>query len=125
MIPLTEDRLDSLRQSPRQADVTDVEDLCSEIDRLRIALVRIANVEERPALIASQTLGLVQNDGQKRAYYETHDPPHCPTCGCGLPSPDTCSCGRVELKDGYVRATCADGSVHTKGGCNPTTEGAS
>ena len=19
----------------------------------------------------------------KRAYYETHDPPHCPTCGCG------------------------------------------
>ena len=18
----------------------------------------------------------------KRAYYETHDPPHCPTCGC-------------------------------------------
>ena len=21
--------------------------------------------------------------GEKRAYYETHDPPHCPTCGCG------------------------------------------
>lgn len=23
--------------------------------------------------------------GEKRAYYETHDPPHCPTCGCGIP----------------------------------------
>lgn len=35
---LTEDRLDSIRQSPRQADVTDVEDLCSEIDSLRAAI---------------------------------------------------------------------------------------
>lgn len=23
----------------------------------------------------------------KRAYYETHEPPHCPTCGCGLDAP--------------------------------------
>lgn len=20
----------------------------------------------------------------QRAYYETHEPPHCPTCGCGV-----------------------------------------
>ena len=25
----------------------------------------------------------------KRAYYETHDPPHCPTCGCGASEPNT------------------------------------
>lgn len=25
----------------------------------------------------------------KRAYYETHDPPHCPTCGCGSEVPRT------------------------------------
>lgn len=36
-----------------------------EIERLRTALE-----QKRP----------------KRAYYETHDPPHCPTCGCGADS---------------------------------------
>jgi hypothetical protein len=25
----------------------------------------------------------------KRAYYETHEPPHCPTCGCGSEAPNT------------------------------------
>lgn len=62
----------------------DVNGGCPELRRLRAALVRIANVEERPALIASQALGLVApDDARPRAYYETHDPPHCPTCGCG------------------------------------------
>lgn len=42
---LTEERLDDLRRTPRQADVTDVEDLCSEIERLRTALKRIGSVE--------------------------------------------------------------------------------
>ena len=25
----------------------------------------------------------------KRAYYETREPPHCPTCGCGASEPNT------------------------------------
>jgi hypothetical protein len=37
-------------------------DLMDERDRLNAALVRIANCEERPAMIASQALGLVQED---------------------------------------------------------------
>lgn len=35
---MTEDQFDEIKQSPRQATVTDVEDLCDEIDRLRAAL---------------------------------------------------------------------------------------
>src|SRR6185437_3106662 len=27
--------------------------------------------------------------GSKRAYYETHEPPHCPTCGCGRGEPQS------------------------------------
>ena len=36
---LTADRLDDLRRTPRQADVSDVEDLVSEVDRLRAEIL--------------------------------------------------------------------------------------
>lgn len=37
--PLTDERLDDLRRTPRQADVSDVEDLVSEIDKLRAEIL--------------------------------------------------------------------------------------
>lgn len=57
MIPLTEERLDSIRQSPRQADVTDVEDLCSEIDRLHIV--------NRDLAVASEQLQRIDQAARK------------------------------------------------------------
>ena len=41
--PMTEERLDDLRRTPRQADVTDVEDLVSEVDRLRLRVIQLEN----------------------------------------------------------------------------------
>lgn len=32
---MTQERFDAIKQSPRQASVTDIEDLCDEIERLR------------------------------------------------------------------------------------------
>jgi hypothetical protein len=36
---LTDDRMDDLRRTPRQADVSDVEDLVGEVDRLRAEIL--------------------------------------------------------------------------------------
>lgn len=36
---MTDERLDDLRRTPRQADVSDVEDLVSEIDKLRAEIL--------------------------------------------------------------------------------------
>jgi len=35
----------------------------------------------------------------KRAYYETHEPPHCPTCDCGVPA-GVCDCKDVLVVNG-------------------------
>lgn len=43
---MTEERLDDLRRTPRQADVTDVEDLVSEIDRLHTEFQRIIDLSD-------------------------------------------------------------------------------
>lgn len=37
---ISQDRFDAIKQSPRQADVTDVEDLCDEIERLKETVQR-------------------------------------------------------------------------------------
>lgn len=36
---MTDERLDDLRRTPRQADVSDVEDLVSEVDKLRAEIL--------------------------------------------------------------------------------------
>lgn len=36
---MTDDRLDDLRRTPRQADVSDIEDLVSEVDKLRAEIL--------------------------------------------------------------------------------------
>lgn len=41
--PMDNERLDDLRRTPRQANVSDVEDLCSEIDYLRSEVERLAD----------------------------------------------------------------------------------
>lgn len=42
---LTDEQLDALRRTPRQASVSDVEDLVSEVDRLRLGAVGLAQAE--------------------------------------------------------------------------------
>ena len=82
-------------------------ELRAEVERLRAALETAAKrfdyiAAAAPREIASPVTGAAEarasaeqqkNErmsaaveaaaARKRAYYETHDPPHCPTCGCG------------------------------------------
>lgn len=51
-------RLDALRQSPRQADVTDVEDLCDEVVRLN----REVEISQRNAADNGKALQQVMAD---------------------------------------------------------------
>ena len=43
MAEMTKERLDDLRRTPRQADVTDIEDLVSEVDRLKLKVIQLEN----------------------------------------------------------------------------------
>lgn len=57
-----------------------IEALEIEVAYLRAALVRIANVEERPAMIASQALGLVKADGEFCPHGIRNGPENCIAC---------------------------------------------
>lgn len=51
-------------------------------------------------------LGLSEKATEKRAYYETHEGPHCPTCYCGeyvdLPAEKTETCQHDMTKPGHT-----------------------
>ena len=87
--------------------IAQMDRLRAEVERLRAALETAAKrfdyiAAAAPREIASPVTGAAEarasaeqqkNErmsaaveaaaARKRAYYETHDPPHCPTCGCG------------------------------------------
>ena len=70
----------------------------AEIDRLRAEVERLTRERDewarkwhriRGELAEIKWPGMKGVIRPKRAYYETHDPPHCPTCGCGASEPNT------------------------------------
>lgn len=54
----------------------------------------------------------------KRAYYETHEPPHCPTCGCGSAVGET----TADCSTGVGGVTLAQMAENIKHGLDPYTE---
>jgi hypothetical protein len=65
---ISQDRFDAIKQSPRQADVTDVEDLCDEIERLRSE-----SAAAKAAEVQRNATGFTQRDDavkEDRAYYD-------------------------------------------------------
>ena len=70
----------------------------AERDRLRAALYTVSTmtveafgVSHHPGIVAEMVAGVAQmakdvlaeaSVAPKRAYYETHEPPHCPSCQC-------------------------------------------
>ena len=70
----------------------------AEIDRLRAEVERLTRERGewarkwhriRGELAEIKWPGMKGVIRPKRAYYETHDPPHCPTCECGASEPNT------------------------------------
>ena len=59
MNKMTEDRLDEIRQSPRHADVTDVEDLADEVLRCWSEIYRLRSIAINDATFLRS---LAQND---------------------------------------------------------------
>lgn len=70
---LTRERFDAIKQSPRQASVTDVEDLCDEIEHLRDALKKFG----RHPTGDMEGVGRCAGFGLARPFHDAE-------CDCGL-----------------------------------------
>lgn len=78
-------------------NLTEQQKVEAERDRLRAAL----NGEPAPVRkMSNADVDRVYGAAAvKRAYYETHEPPHCPTCDCGVPD-GICTCRDVLVVNG-------------------------
>ncbi len=136
-------------------DCGEMEKLRRQIDRLTKALreIRDANGPHGDTSMTRAMMRAIAGDALcadprlhltevinpvKRAYYETHDPPHCPTCGCdrgpalcqhGFPLAENvcgpCSKGepnRPPLKATPVRTPEVCGAPHGKCRCDDGSE---
>ena len=82
------ERLAEIKQSPRNCSVTDIEDLCDEVERLwkeaRHYCEYIREIDEARSEALTELANVVQAHKRTLNKLSLREPPHCSTCACGF-----------------------------------------